>query len=98
MGRLDCWLAERLVAELRGGSKVEVLARSNLVTLSALCRPRYCVGGVENDSEAFISGQRLLENLDIHEKLGYSPNSNMRCKLGSSDIKKNVNASKSERI
>ena len=50
MGRLDCRLAERLliVAELGGGRKMEVRARSisNLVTLSTLCV------GVEDDSEA----------------------------------------------
>ena len=39
------------IAELGGGRKVEVRARSNLVTLSALCRPHRCVG-VRNDSEA----------------------------------------------
>ena len=39
------------IAELGGGGKVEVRARSNLVTLSALCRPHQCVG-VGNDSEA----------------------------------------------
>ena len=33
------------------GRKVEVRARSNLVTLSALCRPHQCVD-VGNDSEA----------------------------------------------
>ena len=38
MRKLDCRL-------------VEVRARLNLVTLSALCRPHQCVG-VENDSEA----------------------------------------------
>ena len=52
MGKLDCRLAERpRVAELGGERKVEVRARSNLVTLSALCRPHQCVG-VGNDSEA----------------------------------------------
>ena len=51
MGRLDYRLAERLVAELREGRKVEVRARSNLVTLSAICRPHQCEG-VKNDSEA----------------------------------------------
>ena len=51
MGRLDCRLDEHLVAELLGGRKVEVRARSNLVTLSALCRPHHCIG-VGNDSEA----------------------------------------------
>ena len=39
------------LAELGGGRKVEVRARSNLVTLSALCRPHQCVG-VGNDSGA----------------------------------------------
>ena len=39
MERLDCRLAERLVAELRGGRKVAVQARSNDVLLSTLCRP-----------------------------------------------------------
>ena len=53
MRRLDCRLAERLVADLQGERKAEVLARSNLVTLSALCRPHQCVG-VENDSEACL--------------------------------------------
>ena len=43
MRRLDCRLAKRLVAELRGGRKVEVRARSNLVTLSVLCPPHQCV-------------------------------------------------------
>ena len=38
-------------AELGGGRKVEVRARSNLVMLSALCRPHQCVG-VGNYSEA----------------------------------------------
>ena len=53
MGRADCRLAERLVvAELRGGRKVEVRARSKVVRLSALCRPNQCVDGVEDDSEA----------------------------------------------
>ena len=42
MGRLDRRLAERLVAELRGGRKVTVQARSNDVPLSALCRPHQC--------------------------------------------------------
>ena len=36
-GRLGGRLAERLVAELRGGRKVTVYARSNVVPLSALC-------------------------------------------------------------
>ena len=52
MGRLDCRLVERLVAELRGGRKVEVRARSSLATLSAFCRPHQGVGGVGNDSKA----------------------------------------------
>ena len=51
---LDCRLTERLVAEPRGGRKVKVRARSNLVTLSALYRPHQCLG-VENDLEASLS-------------------------------------------
>ena len=55
MGRLDSRLAEHLVAELRGGRKVDIRASSrrcsNLVTLSALCHPNQYVGD-ENDSEA----------------------------------------------
>ena len=50
MGRLDYRLAERVVAELRGGRKVEVRAKSNLVTLSTPGRPHHCLG-VELDSE-----------------------------------------------
>ena len=48
---LTVGLPSALVAELGGGCKVEVRARSNLVTLSALCRPHQCVD-VGNDSEA----------------------------------------------
>ena len=51
MGRVDYRLAERVVAELRGGRKVEVRVRSNLVTLSTLGRPHHYLG-VEVDSEA----------------------------------------------
>ena len=41
MGRIACRLVERLAAELRGGRKVKVRARSNVVMLSALCRSHH---------------------------------------------------------
>ena len=50
-GGLTVGLPSALGSGDGGGRKVEVRARSNLITLSALCRHHQCVG-VENDSEA----------------------------------------------
>ena len=50
-GGLTVGLPSALGSGLGGGRKVEGQARSNVVTLSALCRPHRFVG-VEIDSEA----------------------------------------------
>ena len=58
MGRLDCRLTERLlivVAELRGGHKVAVEARSNNVSLPALCRLNQCTRFLEGFKGVTVS-------------------------------------------